>query len=109
MAGAANIPPHRTGGPVMATPRILAVGTAVPSARCDQVELLAVAGYGDPHRRGFFLRSGIDGRQLYTNGPRPRADENVDELTARFQEGSVAIGAQAVQTCLERADVDVTE
>src|SRR5262245_10377980 len=109
MAGAVSIPPHHTGGPVMATPRILAVGTAVPSTRFDQAELLAVAGYDDPQRRGFFLRSGIDGRHLYTDGPRPRADENVDELTARFQEGSVAIGAQAIQTCLERADVDVTE
>ena len=91
----------------MGNPRILAVGTAVPTTRFDQSDLLAVAGYDDPQRRGFFLRSGIEGRHLYMDAARPRADESVDELTARFQEGSVTLGAQAVRACLERADTDV--
>lgn len=91
----------------MTMPRILAVGTAVPPARFAQADLLEVAGYQDPVRRNFFLRSGIEGRHLYMDGARPRADEDVDELGARFQEGSVALATAAVRACLERADVDV--
>lgn len=93
----------------MTMPRILAVGTAVPPARFTQAELLAIAGYDDPVRRNFFLRSGIEGRHLYMDGARPRADEDVDELAARFQEGSVALATGAVRACLERADVDVAQ
>jgi len=107
MAGVGTIDARPAGGTVMGNPRILAVGTAVPATRFDQSDLLAIAGYDDPQRRGFFLRSGIDGRHLYMDAARPRADESVDELTARFQEGSVTLGAQAVRTCLERADADV--
>jgi hypothetical protein len=84
-------------------------GTAVPASRFGQPTLLALAGYTDPVRRGFFLRSGIEGRHLYMDGDRPRADEDVDELTARFQEGSLVLGAQAVRACLARADLDVSE
>jgi len=91
----------------MTPPRILALGTAVPPTRFDQAELLALAGYDDPQRRGFFLRSGIEGRHLYMDPARARADEGVDELTARFQEGSVALATGAVRACLEQADVDV--
>ncbi len=93
----------------MGSPRILAVGTAVPPTRFDQATLLALAGYEGPPRRRFFLRSGIEGRHLYMDAARPRTDENVDELTARFQDGSVALGAQAIRACLERADLDVAE
>jgi polyketide synthase Type III len=93
---------------VMVTPRILAAGTAVPPARFAQAELLALAGYQDSVRRNFFLRSGIDGRHLYFDAARPRADEDVDELGARFREGSVALAAGAVRACLQRADLDVS-
>ena len=93
----------------MTPPRILAVGTAVPPTRFDQAQLLTLAGYNDPQRRGFFLHSGIEGRHLYMDPARPRADEDVDELTARFQEGSVALATQAVRACLEQADVDVAQ
>jgi 3,5-dihydroxyphenylacetyl-CoA synthase len=93
----------------MATPRILAVGTALPPNRFDQAALLALAGYGDAQRRGFFLRSGIESRHLYMDAARPRADEDVDELTARFQAGSVDLGARAVQACLRQADLDVAQ
>src|SRR5581483_2638970 len=34
-------------------------------------------------------------------------DEDVDELGARFQEGSLVLAAGAVRACLERADLDV--
>jgi polyketide synthase Type III len=88
-------------------PRILAVGTAVPPVRYEQADLLAVAGYEDPVRRGFFLRSGIEGRHLYMESA--RADEDVDALAARFREGSLALGTRAVRACLEQADIDVAD
>jgi hypothetical protein len=48
----------------MSMPRILAVGTANPPNRFTQAEALALAGYTDERRRGFFLNSGIEGRYL---------------------------------------------
>jgi 3,5-dihydroxyphenylacetyl-CoA synthase len=91
----------------MATPRILAVGTAVPASRFAQADLLAVAGYPDPLRRNFFLHSEIEGRHLFVDPERPRTDETVDELAARFREGSLSLGSQAIRACLEQADVNV--
>ncbi len=94
---------------MMAHPRILAVGTAVPAPRFVQSELLALAGYQDPLRRNFFLRSEIEARHLYIDPEHPRTDESVDELAARFREGSVTLGTQAIRACLERADLDVAQ
>ncbi len=91
--------------PDAATPRLLAVGTAVPSAWFPQTRLLEVAGYRDPLRRNFFLRSGIEGRHLFVDPDAPRADESVDELAARYREGSVRLGAEAIRACLARADL----
>jgi predicted naringenin-chalcone synthase len=93
----------------MARPRILAVGTAVPGPRFAQADLLAIAGYQDPLRRNFFLRSDIDGRHLWVDPDRPRTDETVDELTARFRQASLDLGARAVRSCLERAHLDVAD
>ncbi len=102
---------HATTSPseTAAAPKILAVGTAVPAARFTQAELLALAGYQDPLRRNFFLRSGIEGRHLFMDPARPRTDETVDELEARFREGSLTLGSQAIRACLERADLDVAQ
>jgi predicted naringenin-chalcone synthase len=75
----------------------------------DQSTLLGLAGYTDQVRQGFFLRSEIEARHLYINDERPRADEDVDELTARFQEGSLALGTEAVRTCLGLPHGDVSE
>lgn len=88
-------------------PRIRAVGTAVPPARFDQAQLLAIAGYLDPVRRSFFLQSGIDSRHLWVDAARPRRDEDTDALSARFAEGSVALGAEAVRTCLGQVGLTV--
>jgi predicted naringenin-chalcone synthase len=87
----------------MTAPRILAVGTAVPERRFAQETIADILGYADPRRRAFFLNSGIDGRHLYVTAADPRPTETIDELAARFQEGSLALGARAVTTCLDRA------
>jgi predicted naringenin-chalcone synthase len=92
----------------MSTPRILAVGTAVPGTSFDQATLVDVFGYRDPLRRNFFLRSEIERRHFFVDPERARPDEDVDQLAARFREGSVALGVRAARDCLEQADADVS-
>jgi predicted naringenin-chalcone synthase len=90
------------------TPRIAAIGTAVPARRFTQEELADLFGYGDGLRRRFFLNSGIDGRHLYM----PQADlrpETIDERSARFAEGSVRLGVEAVEVCLAQAGLGVAD
>ena len=85
----------------MHTPRIVSIGTAVPARRFNQDELADLLGYRDGLRRRFFFNSGIEGRHLYTT----QTDhvETIDELSARFAEGSVRLGVEAVEACLGQA------
>jgi 3,5-dihydroxyphenylacetyl-CoA synthase len=85
------------------TPRIVAVGTAVPPYRFTQSELLAMAGYADERRRGFFAASDIAGRHLWIDPARFRPDESVDELDARFREGALALAESAARAAMARA------
>jgi predicted naringenin-chalcone synthase len=91
------------------TPRIIAIGIAVPARRFSQEELADLLGYRDGLRRRFFLNSGIEGRHLYTTLADPRPNETVDEMTARYAEGSVRLGVEAVQACLARAGLGVAD
>jgi predicted naringenin-chalcone synthase len=87
----------------VATPRIRSAGTAVP-ARCFTQEAIAdLLGYHDPRRRSFFQNSGIVTRHLYSTAADPRPDESIDAMAARFEEGSLLLGAQAIEACLGRA------
>ena len=92
----------------MTTPRILAVGTAVPPTSFDQETLAGIFGYTDPQRRNFFLRSQIERRHFFVDPAQARPDEDVDQLAARFERGSITLGVEAVRACLERADLDVS-
>jgi predicted naringenin-chalcone synthase len=85
------------------TPRIAAVATASPSTRFTQDEVLAVFGYADPQRRGFFEHSDIEGRYMYVDRERARADETVDGLNARFRAGALELGEAAIRGALARA------
>jgi predicted naringenin-chalcone synthase len=87
----------------MSMPRILAVGTANPPNRFTQAEALALAGYTDERRRGFFLNSGIEGRYLAIDRNGFRPTETVDELQARYRKASVEIGCQALLRALAEA------
>jgi predicted naringenin-chalcone synthase len=87
----------------MGMPRILAVGTANPPTRFTQEEALALAGYTDARRRGFFLNSRIDGRYLAIERDGFRSTESLDELNARFRKASVEMGRQAVLRALQQA------
>ena len=92
----------------MQTPRIVAIGTAVPARRFTQEELADLFGYSDGLRRSFFLNSGIDARHLYITAADPRR-ETIDEMSARFAEGSVRLGVEAVEACLARAGLGVAD
>jgi predicted naringenin-chalcone synthase len=87
----------------MSMPRILAVGTANPPNRFTQEEMLALAGYGDERRRGFFLNSGIQGRYLAIERNTFRPTESLDDLQARFRKASVDLGCRALLAALSRA------
>ena len=84
----------------MGMPRILAVGTANPPSRFTQEEALALAGYTDARRRGFFLNSGIDGRYLAIEKSGFRPTESLDDLSARFRKASVDLGCRALLSAL---------
>jgi predicted naringenin-chalcone synthase len=84
------------------TPRIAAIGTAVPAWRYTQERLADLFGYGDTLRRSFFFNSGIDARHVYMP-VLPTRIETIDERSARFAKGSVRLGVEAVEACLARA------
>src|SRR6267142_5012103 len=86
------------------TPRIAAVATAVPPYRYTQAQILALAGYADERRRGFFAASDIEGRHLWIDPARFTPNETVDELNARFCEGALALAESAARATLARAD-----
>jgi predicted naringenin-chalcone synthase len=86
----------------MRPPRITAVATATPPDRFTQAELLALAGYRDTQRRGFFSRSEIEGRCLYIDRATFRPDESVDELQERFRRGALELGEAAAREALAR-------
>src|SRR3989440_2374733 len=85
------------------TPRIAAVATAVPPYRYTQAQILALAGYADERRRGFFAASDIEGRHLWIDPARFTPNESVDELNARFCEGALALADSAARATLARA------
>jgi len=87
----------------MSVPRITAVATATPRERFTQPELLALAGYDDAQRRGFFSRSGIEGRHLYIDRATFRPNESLDELGDRFRRGALELGEGAARLALARA------
>src|SRR5439155_328514 len=83
--------------------RIAAVATAVPPYRYTQAQILALAGYADARRRGFFAASDIEGRHLWIDPARFTPNETVDDLNARFREGALALAESAARAALERA------
>jgi alkylresorcinol/alkylpyrone synthase len=93
----------------MRTPRIAAVATATPPFRWTQADVLALAGYADAQRRGFFERSDIEARYLWMDPRKFRPDESVDALQARFREGVLALGEAAARRALAAAGWDVRD
>jgi predicted naringenin-chalcone synthase len=90
-------------------PRVAAVATASPPHRYTQADLLALAGYDDAQRRGFFERSDIESRFLCIDPTKFHPPEGIDEMQARFVEGALALGEAAARQALDRAGWAVDE
>jgi predicted naringenin-chalcone synthase len=84
----------------MPLPKITAVATATPAHRFTQADMLALAGYPDDRRRGFFAQSDIEGRYLYIDPATFRPDESVDDLQARFARGAMELADRAARRAL---------
>jgi alkylresorcinol/alkylpyrone synthase len=87
----------------MPLPKIAAVATATPPHRFSQEQLLAFAGYADERRRGFFEKSGIEGRALYIDPATFEPNETVDAMQERFRRGALELAESAVRQAIERA------
>jgi predicted naringenin-chalcone synthase len=87
----------------MPLPRITTVATATPEHRFTQSDLLALAGYADQRRRGFFEQSDIAGRYLYLDPATFRPNETIDELQARFARGAMELAECAARRALANA------
>jgi len=93
----------------MPFPKIAAVATATPPHRFTQAQLLALAGYRDEERSGFFRRSDIEGRYLWIDPATFRPNESVDQLSARFREGALELGESAARRALAGARWDAVD
>jgi len=88
----------------MTSPRIVSTATASPPNRYPQEELLAMAGYQDPLRRGFFLNSGVAHRHMSFERDF-KGQETFDEMNARARKFAVELGARAISGCLSGCGV----
>jgi len=83
--------------------RILSVGTANPPRKYTQQEVLDLYREKDWKIRSIFLGGHIETRHLYlpepNNGTMP--DETPQELIEKHLRGSLEIGPQAIEECLE--------
>lgn len=91
------------------TPRILTVATASPPNRFTQPEVLALAGYADERRRGFFLNSGIEGRYLAIDREGFTPTESLDQLQARYRAASIDLGVRALASALAQQGITPQE
>lgn len=91
------------------TPRIAAVSTATPAHCFRQEDILRLAGYVDPRRRGFFEHSEIETRWLYVDPERFQGDETVDELVDRSRRGALELAETAARRAAERAGWALSE
>ena len=90
-------------------PRLAAVATATPPHRYTQAEVLALAGYEDAQRRGFFEHSGIETRFLYMDPGTFSPNESVDELLDRARRGALELSEEAARRALAGAGWSAAE
>jgi polyketide synthase Type III len=95
-------------------PAILSLGTSLPASRYSQEEIYTMAcshaeSYRNPRVRQLFMNSDIEYRHLYLNGMDVTVLETSDELHERFRRGATEIGLQAIETCLTRGNIDVSD
>lgn len=97
-----------------ASPRILAVGTAVPARRWSQRETYELAarcfpGYRDRRVEHVFMSAEIESRHLAFTPEDFDPDADADALHARFADHALPLAREAALQCLERAGVESHE
>src|SRR5712692_104942 len=97
-----------------ANPAILSIGTANPANRYSQDDIYSLACkysefYRNPRIKQIFMNSDIDYRHLYFDIHSFDRIETTDELHDRYQRGSVEIGKEAIQKCLNSGSFDVRD
>ncbi|MFQ5799181.1 MAG: type III polyketide synthase, partial [Bacteroidota bacterium] len=95
-------------------PRILGIGTANPPNRFSQQEIYELATkhydfYRTPRIQQIFMNSDIEYRHFYIDREGFLPFESADELHRRYEKGAVEISLDAIERCLEDANVDVGE
>ena len=97
-----------------ALPGILAVGTSNPPQRYSQTEIYELIArfspfYRNERIRQVFMNSDIDYRHLFFDIDTIDPYEEPDDLHRRFRTGAIMIAIQAIQHCLESAQIDRRE
>ncbi|MEV7612048.1 3,5-dihydroxyphenylacetyl-CoA synthase DpgA [Streptomyces sp. NPDC089799] len=106
----ADAPPTAIDTPDLAT--IAGVGTAVPPTAYSQREILDIFQIEDAKIRSVFLNGAIERRNLTLPPEGPdgsRVLEEQGELLAKHKSQGVAMGAAALQKCLEAANATVAD
>lgn len=87
--------------------RLVGVGTATPPRRYTQTEVLDRFGEQDARIRRIYTHSHIDARHLYLPEPVGGAmpEESSQQLIDKHLRGSLEIGAQAIEACLDPLDL----
>ncbi|MEV0730589.1 3,5-dihydroxyphenylacetyl-CoA synthase DpgA [Polymorphospora sp. NPDC050346] len=94
------------------SPRIVGVGTAVPTTSYSQRELLDEFNITDPRIRSVFLNSAIERRGLTLPPLGPdgsRHPESQGELLRKHVTNGLAMGREAVVACLENAGAALSD
>ncbi|MCL7457403.1 3,5-dihydroxyphenylacetyl-CoA synthase DpgA [Micromonospora echinofusca] len=94
------------------SPRIVGVGTAVPTTSYSQRELLDEFHITDPRIRSVFLNSAIDRRGLTLPPLGPdgsRCTESQGELLRKHVTNGLAMGREAVEACLKAAGATLSD
>ncbi len=91
--------------------RILSIGTALPSNRYTQQEILEIFQVNNPVVRRIFQASHIEGRHLYLPEPDehgvPR--ESQGELLQKHRQGALELGRAAIGKALERSGLKASD
>jgi polyketide synthase Type III len=93
-------------------PRILSVGTDVPTTSYSQQEVLDAFGIEDAAIRSMFLSGGIDRRHLVLPPVGPdgaRTTESQGDLLRKHRATGIEIGSGAVEACLKRLGADLAD
>ena len=103
----------------MNNPRVIAIGTAMPTTSYTQAQLAQYFGVGNRKIQALFANSHIQKRCL--NLPRleeakqgkaanePLGSEDPDVLAARHRQGVISLGAAALREALQKAKLDALD